>query len=89
MPDLGARLDAGLDQYRSERKVGEGGMAVMFLAEDLKHSRQVALKVMKPDVGTSLGSERFLREIDIAAKLSHPHVLPLYDSGEVAGFTTS
>jgi hypothetical protein len=85
MPDLGARLDAALDQYRIERKVGEGGMAVVFLAEDLKHSRQVALKVMKPDVGTSLGSERFLREIDIAAKLSHPHVLPLYDSGEVEG----
>jgi hypothetical protein len=85
MPDLGARLDAALDQYRIERKVGEGGMAVVFLAEDLKHNRQVALKVMKPDVGTSLGSERFLREIDIAAKLSHPHVLPLYDSGEVEG----
>ncbi len=60
-------------------------MAVVFLAEDLKHHRRVALKVMKPDVGTSLGSERFLREIDIAAKLSHPHILPLYDSGEVDG----
>ena len=85
MFDLRTRLETALDQYRIESQVGEGGMAVVFLAEDLKHRRQVALKVMKPDVGASLGSERFLREIDIAAKLSHPHILPLYDSGEVDG----
>lgn len=60
-------------------------MAVVFLAEDLKHNRRVALKVMKPDVGAAFGSERFLREIEVAAKLSHPHIVPLYDSGEVDG----
>jgi eukaryotic-like serine/threonine-protein kinase len=85
MSDLRTRLDTALDQYRIDSQVGEGGMAVVFLAEDLKHNRRVALKVMKPDVGASLGSERFLREIDIAAKLSHPHILPLYDSGQVEG----
>jgi eukaryotic-like serine/threonine-protein kinase len=85
MSDLRTRLDTSLDRYQIESQVGEGGMAVVFLAEDLKHRRQVALKVMKPEVGASLGSERFQREIDIAAKLAHPHILPLYDSGEVAG----
>ena len=85
MSELRTRLDAALDQYRIESQVGEGGAAVVFLAEDSKHQRQVALKVMKPDVGASLGSKRFLREIDIAAKLSHPHIVPLYDSGEVEG----
>ena len=89
MSDLRTRLDTALDQYRIESQVGEGGMAVVFLAEDLKHNRRVALKVMKPDVGASLGSERFLREIDIAAKLSHPHIVPLYDSGEVEALSTS
>ncbi|MFV1989083.1 MAG: protein kinase, partial [Gemmatimonadota bacterium] len=85
MLDLRTRLETALDRYRIESQIGEGGMAVVFLAEDLKHNRQVALKVMRPDVGISLGSERFLREIDIAAKLAHPHILPLYDSGEVDG----
>ena len=85
MSDLRTRLDTALDQYQIESQVGEGSMAVVFLAEDLKHNRRVALKVMKPDVGASLGSERFLREIDIAAKLSHPHIVPLYDSGAVDG----
>jgi eukaryotic-like serine/threonine-protein kinase len=85
MLDLRDRLESALDRYRIERQVGEGGMAVVFLAEDLKHNRRVALKVMKPEVGEALGSERFLREIDIAAKLSHPHILPLYDSGQVEG----
>ena len=84
MSDLRTRLQTSLDQYRIESQVGEGRMAVVFLAEDVKHHRRVALKVMKPEVGASLGSERFLREIDIAAKLSHPHIVPLYDSGEVA-----
>ena len=79
MSDLRTRLETSLDQYRIESQVGEGGMAVVFLAEDVKHHRRVALKVMKPEVGASLGSERFLREIDIAAELSHPHIVPLYD----------
>jgi serine/threonine-protein kinase len=67
MSDLRTRLDAALDQYRIERQVGEGGMAVVFLAEDLRHNRRVALKVMKPDVGAAVGSDRFPRAIDIAA----------------------
>jgi TolB-like protein/tRNA A-37 threonylcarbamoyl transferase component Bud32 len=85
MSDLRTRLDASLERYRIDQQVGEGGMAVVFLAHDLKHSRRVALKVMKPEVAASLGAERFRREIDIAAQLSHPHILPLYDSGEVDG----
>src|SRR5262245_63852067 len=58
-------------------------MAVVFLAEDLKHHRLVALKVLKPELSVALGAERFLREIEIAAALQHPHILPLYDSGQV------
>ena len=85
MSHLRTRLDAALDGYRIDHQIGEGGMAVVFLARDLKHSRQVAIKVMKPEIGASLGTERFLREIAIAAQLSHPHILPLYDSGEVDG----
>jgi eukaryotic-like serine/threonine-protein kinase len=71
------------DRYRVERELGHGGMAVVFLATDLKHRRQVALKVLKPELSVALGSERFLREIEIAAALQHPHILPLYDSGQV------
>ena len=86
MSDLLERLSAALaSRYAVESEIGRGGMAAVFLAEDLKHRRRVALKVMKPDAGTSLASERFLREIDIVASLSHPHILPLYDSGEVEG----
>jgi eukaryotic-like serine/threonine-protein kinase len=70
------------DRYRIERKLGQGGMAVVFLAEDLKHHRPVAIKLLKPELSAALGSERFLREIAIAAALQHPHILPLYDSGE-------
>jgi serine/threonine-protein kinase len=73
------------DRYRVERELGHGGMAVVFLAEDLKHRRPVAIKVLKPELSAVLGSERFLREIEIAATLQHPHILPLYDSGEAAG----
>jgi serine/threonine-protein kinase len=69
-------------RYRIERELGRGGMAVVFLAEDLKHRRRVALKVLRPEVARSIGSSRFLREIEIAARLSHPHILPLFDSGE-------
>jgi serine/threonine protein kinase len=70
------------DRYRVERELGHGGMAVVFLAEDLKHRRPVAIKVLKPELSAVLGSERFLREIAIAATLQHPHILPLYDSGQ-------
>lgn len=69
------------DRYRIEREVGAGGMATVYLAEDLKHRRKVAIKVLKPDLAASLGAERFLREIETTANLRHPHILPLYDSG--------
>ena len=74
------------DRYAVDREVGHGGMAWVFLAQDLKHHRPVAVKVLRPELGAAIGAERFLREIEIAAKLSHPHILPLYDSGEAAGF---
>jgi serine/threonine-protein kinase len=70
------------DRYRIERPLGQGGMAVVYLAEDLKHRRQVAIKVVRAELAGVLGAERFLREIEIAAGLHHPHILPLYDSGE-------
>ena len=70
------------DRYRIESQLGQGGMAVVYLAEDLKHHRQVAIKVVRPELAGVLGAERFLREIEIAAGLHHPHILPLYDSGE-------
>jgi serine/threonine-protein kinase len=73
-------------QYRLERQLGRGGMATVYLAEDRRHHRQVALKVLHPEVAAAVGSKRFLREIKIAAKLTHPHILPLYDSGEAGGF---
>ncbi len=73
-------------RYRLERELGRGGMAVVFLAEDLKHRRPVALKVLRPELAQSIGSARFFREIEIAAQLSHPHIVPLFDSGEAAGF---
>ena len=85
--ELLEQLKAALgDRYRVERELGHGGMAVVFLAEDLKHHRRVAVKVLKPELSAVLGGERFLREIAIAATLQHPHILPLYDSGEAGGF---
>ena len=72
-------------RYRIERELGQGGMATVYLAHDLKHDRDVALKVLRPDVTSSVGAERFLREIQLAAKLKHPHILPLFDSGDVDG----
>ncbi len=87
MTDDLERLTAALaDRYGIEREVGSGGMATVYLAEDLKHHRQVAIKVLKPELAAVLGPDRFLREIEIAAHLTHPHILPLYDSGEAAGF---
>ena len=74
------------DRYRVEQELGHGGMAVVFLAEDLKHRRRVAIKVLKPELSAAVGSERFLREIEIAATLQHPHILPLFDSGQIASF---
>ena len=74
------------DRYRIERELGAGGMATVYLARDLKHDRDVALKVLEPGLAESLGRERFLREIRLAARLTHPHILPLYDSGEAGGF---
>jgi eukaryotic-like serine/threonine-protein kinase len=71
------------DRYAIEREIASGGMATVYLADDLKHGRQVALKVLKPEIASVVGAERFHREIQIAANLNHPHILPLYDSGEI------
>ncbi len=73
------------ERYRIDRVIGEGGMATVYLAEDLKHKRQVAVKVMRPELAATLGADRFLREVEIAAQLNHPHILPMYDSGEADG----
>jgi len=73
------------DRYRFLRELGRGGMATVYLAEDLKHNRTLAIKVFRPEIAATLGSERFLREIEIAAQLEHPHILTLIDSGEVDG----
>jgi len=87
MPDLVSRLNAALDgRYRIERELGQGGMATVYLAADVRHGRQVALKVLKPEVASVVGAERFLAEIRTTAKLQHPHILPLFDSGEADGF---
>jgi serine/threonine-protein kinase len=82
-----ARLQAALsDHYRIERELGQGGMATVYLAHDLKHDRDVAIKVLHPDLGAALGGERFLSEIRTTARLQHPHILPLLDSGAADGF---
>ena len=87
MPDLPPDLPAALAQrYDLRRVLGRGGMATVYLADDRKHHRQVALKELRPDLAASIGAERFLREIEIAARLTHPHILALYDSGEAGGF---
>ena len=81
------RLNAALEgRYRIERELGEGGMATVYLADDLRHERQVALKVLKPELAAIVGAKRFLAEIKTTANLQHPHILPLYDSGEADGF---
>ncbi len=87
MTDQLSRLTTALaDRYAIEREIGAGGMATVYLAEDLKHKRKVAVKVLRPELAVALGPERFVREIEIAANLSHPHILPLHDSGEADGF---
>src|SRR3989454_993170 len=81
------RLAAALaGRYLIERELGAGGMATVYLARDLKHSRDVALKVLRPELAAVLGAERFLQEIRISARLDHPHILTLIDSGESEGF---
>ena len=81
------RLRAALqDRYIIERELGAGGMATVYLAEDVRHHRKVAVKVLRPDLSEVLGADRFLREIEIAAKLQHPHILMLIESGEADGF---
>jgi len=83
--ELDTLADALADRYRLDRQLGQGGMATVYLAHDRKHGREVAIKILRADVAESLGRERFLREIQLAARLSHPHILPLYDSGEADG----
>jgi eukaryotic-like serine/threonine-protein kinase len=74
------------ERYVVERLIGQGGMATVYLARDKRHNRPVAIKVLRPELAASLGADRFLREIQVAAHLQHPHILALYDSGEAAGF---
>jgi len=82
-----SRLSEALaDRYRIERELGAGGMATVYLAEDLKHDRKVAIKVLKPELAAVLGAERFVVEIKTTASLQHPHILPLFDSGTADGF---
>ncbi len=87
MSDAVTRLNAALEgRYRIVREAGAGGMATVYLADDLKHERRVALKVLKPELAAVVGAERFLTEIRTTANLQHPHILPLFDSGEADGF---
>ena len=86
MTDILERLRVALgERYAIERQAGEGGMATVWLARDLKHGREVAVKVLRPELGASIGTDRFLREIELAAKLQHPHIVPVYDSGAAQG----
>src|SRR2546427_10324524 len=86
MADQLARLKAALaDRYAIQRELGRGGMATVYLARDLKHGRLVAIKVLRPEIAAALGPERFLREIEVAARLTHPHILALHDSGQTGG----
>jgi eukaryotic-like serine/threonine-protein kinase len=86
MPRAASLADALRDRYAVERELGRGGMATVYLARDLKHERFVALKVLHPELAYALGSDRFLREIKLAARLQHPHILSVHDSGETQGF---
>src|SRR5438094_7842309 len=86
LTDLLARLQSALaNRYTIDRELGRGGMATVYLARDLKHDRRVALKVLHPELAAALGQERFHREIMLAARLQHPHILTVLDSGEAAG----
>ena len=86
MPDTLERLTAALsDRYTIERELGEGGMATVYLASDVKHDRKVALKVLRPELAAVIGADRFLAEIKTTANLQHPNILPLFDSGRTGG----
>src|SRR5678810_271806 len=73
------------DRYRIDRELGQGGMATVYVAEDIRHRRKVAIKVLHPELSAVLGPERFLKEIELTANLQHPHILPLFDSGSAGG----
>ena len=86
MTDVAARLESTLDErYLIERELGAGGMATVYLAEDVRHHRKVAIKVLHPELSAVLGPERFLKEIELTANLQHPHILPLFDAGNADG----
>ncbi len=87
MPSVTERVTAAVaDRYAVERELSSGGMATVYVAQDRKHGRKVAIKVLKPELAAAIGTDRFVREIEIAANLTHPHILPLFDSGEADGF---
>ena len=87
MPEITGQLSTALaDRYRIESHLGEGGMATVYLAQDVKHDRKVALKVLRPELAAVIGADRFLQEIKVTANLQHPHILPLHDSGEADTF---
>ena len=90
MTDPMDRLASALaDRYTIEREIGAGGMATVYLAHDVKHDRKVALKVLRPELAAVLGADRFIQEIKTTANLQHPHILPLFDSGEADTFPTT
>ena len=87
MSSLSSRISGALSgHYRLEREIGAGGMATVYLAQDLRHDRRVAVKVLRPELAAVIGAERFLAEIKLTANLQHPHILPLFDSGEADSF---
>src|SRR5687767_16013087 len=86
MTDVAVRLTTVLsDRYTVLREIGQGGMATVYLAEDVRHHRKVAIKVLHPELSAVLGGDRFLKEIELTANLQHPHILPLFDSGSAHG----
>src|SRR3954447_19831880 len=87
MPELLSRLQSALaGRYRLDGEIGAGGMATVYVAQDLRHDRRVALKVLRPELAAVIGAERFLAEIKLTANLQHPHILPLFDSGEADSY---
>jgi serine/threonine protein kinase/Flp pilus assembly protein TadD len=86
VPDTAGLSAAVAGRYRIDREIGRGGMATVYLADDLRHRRKVAIKLLEPELAHAVGPERFLREIEIAAQLNHPHIVPLYDSGDANGY---